>query len=149
MADYFTQFSEIVPRLTAQEETWLKGKLEIIEGPEGLDQSRIAGELEGYCGCVVCQCEFCDSCDPEIGRHAWLYAECSAELELVGLVMQQFLKQFRPNECWSLTYAATCSKPRVGEFGGGALFVTATEIKWQNSYDFITEQRAAFAGHGS
>jgi hypothetical protein len=58
--------------------------------------------------------------------------------------VQKFLKKFRPDQCWSLTYATTCSKPRAGEFGGGAVFVTADEIKWQNAYDFIEDQRAAF-----
>ena len=29
---------------------------------------------------------------------------------------------------------------------GGAVFVTADTIRWQNAYDFIEEQRAAFAG---
>jgi len=32
----------------------------------------------------------------------------------------------------------------VGEFGGGAVFVTANKIKWQNAYDFIEQQRTAF-----
>ena len=62
----------------------------------------------------------------------------------VAWLVQKFLKKFRPDQCWSLTYATTCSKPRVGEFGGGAVFVTADEIKWQNAYDFIEEQRTAF-----
>ena len=62
----------------------------------------------------------------------------------VAWLVQKFLKKFRPDQCWSLTYAATCSKPRVGEFGGGAMFVTANKIKWQNAYDFIEEQRTAF-----
>ena len=44
----------------------------------------------------------------------------------------------------TLTYATTCSKPRVGEFGGGAVFVTAHEIKWQNAYDFVEQERTAF-----
>ncbi len=64
----------------------------------------------------------------------------------VAWLVQKFLKKFRPDQCWSLTYSATCSKPRVGEFGGGAVFVTADTIRWQNAYDFIEEQRAAFGG---
>ena len=44
-----------------------------------------------------------------------------------------------------LTYAVTCSKLRVGEFSGGAYFVTADEIRQQHAYDFANEQREAFA----
>ena len=62
----------------------------------------------------------------------------------VAWLVQKFLKKFRPDQCWSLTYAATCSKPRVGEFGGGAVFVTADEIKWQNAYDFVEQEQTVF-----
>ena len=61
------------------------------------------------------------------GRHLWFYAEESGSPDNVAWLVQKFLKRFRPDQCWSLTYAATCSKPRVGEFGGGAVFVTADD----------------------
>ena len=77
------------------------------------------------------------------GRHI---TDCATEEPLCGRPhkVQKFLKKFRPDQCWSLTYSTTCSKPRVGEFGGGAVFVTANKIKWQNAYDFIEQQRTAF-----
>ena len=78
------------------------------------------------------------------GRHLWVYAEESGCPDNVAWLVQKFLKKFRPDQCWSLTYSTTCSKPRTGEFGGGAVFVTADEIKWQNAYNFIEDQRAAF-----
>ena len=64
--------------------------------------------------------------------------------ERVAHLVQKFLRQFRPKECWSLTYATICSKPRVGEFGGGAVFVTADTKVWKNAYDFVEAQREAF-----
>ena len=73
----------------------------------------------------------------------WLYAEEWADLERVAHLVQKFLEQFRPEGCWSLSWATTCSKPRVGEFGGGALFVTAEDVTWQNAYDFIEDQKQA------
>ena len=59
-------------------------------------------------------------------------------------LVQKFLKRFRRDQCWSLTYANTRSKPRLGEFGGGAVFVTADEICWNDCYDFVEEQRKTF-----
>ena len=59
-------------------------------------------------------------------------------------LVQKFLKRFRPDQWWSLTYAATCSKPRVGEFGGGAVFVTADEIFQQDACDFVQAKRTQF-----
>ena len=61
------------------------------------------------------------------GRHLWVYAEESGSPDNVAWLVQKFLKKFRPDQCWSLTYSTTCSKPRVGEFGGGAVFVTADD----------------------
>jgi hypothetical protein len=43
-----------------------------------------------------------------------------------------------------LTYAITCSKPRVGEFGGGAVFVTGSDIKHFDTWQFANEEAAAF-----
>lgn len=88
-----------------------------------------------------------DKNDPDAGwgRYMWLYSEENADLERVGHFVQKFLRQFRPNVCWSVTYAETCSRPRVGEFGGGAVFVTAAEIKYECAYGFIEQQRAEFA----
>jgi len=63
---------------------------------------------------------------------------------IIALLAKTFLRRFRPDQCWSLTYAIHCSKPRVGEFGGGAIFVTADKINHLNAYDWIAQQQAAF-----
>ena len=75
-------------------------------------------------------------------RYLWLHADTYGEPAHVAWLIQKFLKRFRPDQCWSLTYANTCSKPRVGEFSGGAVFVTANEIKFQDASDFVEQQRA-------
>ena len=83
--------------------------------------------------------------DDEHGHHLWLYTEEYGEPSRVAHLVQMFLSQFRPHECWSLTYATSCSKPRLGEFAGGALFVTAADIQVCDAYDFINQQHAAFS----
>ena len=70
-------------------------------------------------------------------------------LSLVIPLVRKFLKQFRPDDCWSLTWSETCSKPRVGQFGGGAVFVTASDVAWGGSCDFVEQQRAVFASSGA
>ena len=74
----------------------------------------------------------------------WLYAEEWGDVEHVACLVRQFLLRFRPDRCWSLTYSCTCSKLRVGEFGGGAVFVTADEVKYQHADGFVVEQRLLF-----
>ena len=62
----------------------------------------------------------------------------------VAWLVRKFLARFRPDECWSLTFATTCSKPRAGEFGGGAVFVTARGSRSQDGYSFVEDQAKAF-----
>ena len=160
MANNYLEFSEVLSHLTDPQIDWLRHQLTVIyvfngqeydedKLPEELDPTtaelygcRAYRELNTYdpdfgegAGCAY---EFSlDQPDGTWGRHLWLYAEEYACLDRVAHLVQLFLRKFRPQECWSLTYATTCSKPRVGEFGGGAVFVTVRDIKWENSHDFI------------
>jgi hypothetical protein len=58
-------------------------------------------------------------CDEDGVRNLWLRADDFGDPTHVAWLIHKFLKQFRPDQCWSLTYANTCSKLRIGEFGGG------------------------------
>jgi hypothetical protein len=73
-------------------------------------------------------------------RELWIYSEESGNLNNVATLAQAFLKRFRPSGYWSFEYAYTCSKPRVGEFGGGGAFITAKEIKWLEPWQRIAEE---------
>ena len=70
---------------------------------------------------------------------------CSPETS-VDYLMQKFLAKWRPDDYLTINWACTCSKPRVGEFGGGATFVTATEIEYINSGTWLYEKMLAFDG---
>ena len=74
----------------------------------------------------------------------WVHAGEYADLERLAHLIRKLLKTFRPNDVWSLTYAAYCSKPHVGEFGGGGFIVTATQIKWNNAHNFVEEEAKTF-----
>lgn len=93
-----------------------------------------------YGGNVGFEYEFYEKHD-EKGRYLWIYAEEHGYVDRVAHLVQKFLRQFRPDETWSLTYSVTCSKPRVSDFGGGAVVVSATDIKWFNAWDFVEEQK--------
>jgi hypothetical protein len=144
MADNYLQFSERLDLATSKEVDWLRGQLE--EEPEtGRPQFLLDypdPEEADSCGFEY---EFCE--DPG-DLHLWIYTEESGTVEHVAHLVQKFLKRFQPDQCWSLTYATTCSKPRAGEFGGGAVFVTADAIRWQDAYEFVEQERAAFKQNG-
>jgi hypothetical protein len=165
MANNYLLFSEVLPHLTDSQIAWLQEQLQqiyVIQGRQYLEEE-VPAELDAdqaeWSGCRAFldmadyDAEFDEGAgfeyrfhlepDEDWGRHLWLYAEESGNVSRVAHLVQKFLRTFRQQDCWSLTYALTCSKPRVGEFGGGAVFVTASEIKWECTDDFIQGQRAA------
>lgn len=167
MADSYLEFSEVLPCMTADEEAWLRTQLEIVyvfgeqeyaEGhlPEELDSAEAAWygcrawrDLEDYepdeSTPVGFAWEFHDDQGPRgWGRHAWFHAEENGDPWRVAHVVQKFLRRFRPDQCWSLTYALTCSKPCAGEFGGGGLFVTAEAIRFVDAHDFVATCQGEF-----
>lgn len=83
------------------------------------------------------------------GQDLWLYAEEYGRPERVAHLVQKFLRQFRPAAQWWLTYAITCSKPRIGQFTGGAIFVTAETVVCFEAADFVEQQRAACVTRGN
>lgn len=56
-------------------------------------------------------------------------------LDLVISVLVGMLQETQDDRVLTGTWAATCSKPRIGEFGGGWFAVSATERRYGNSWD--------------
>ncbi len=167
MANNFTQFSEVIPRLTVDEEAWLRDQLQFVEviGGQEYREDQVPSHLVGrepeWQGCrflrdiedadEYSECgagfgyEFADDHDTPDGwdRHLWVHDDGGASLECLVHLVQKFLRRFRPQDCWSVTYAKVCSLPRVGEFGGGGIVVTAKAIKSRNAHTWVQQQRAA------
>ena len=164
MANNYLQFSEVIPQLTTQEADWLRAQLEVVcvfgehEHPEDKLPPGLDRDKADWIGCrayrdmldydpnygwdLGFEYDFSlDGRDQVWGRHLWLYADESGAVDRVAHLVQKFLKALRPDESWSLTWAVSCSKPRVGEFGGGAVVVTAEEITWQDAYDFAADRQ--------
>lgn len=69
----------------------------------------------------------------------WFHSEESFNVDSASLVVQRFLKECRPNGVVGFTWAETCSKPRLDEFGGGACCITANEITFMNTHQWLDE----------
>jgi len=54
----------------------------------------------------------------------YLWAEECGDVEHAALFVQQYLRKWDPTGVVGFEYSVSCSKPRVGEFGGGAVVVT-------------------------
>jgi hypothetical protein len=164
MADYYLEFSQVLPNLTVEEADWLQGQLEIVHVFDVREYSaaslpaELAPANADWSGCrayrdladcepdeeVGFQYEFRDDPEHEFGRHLWVYAEECGDLERLAHLVQKFLCRFRPNQSWGVSYALTCSKPRLDSFGGGAVFVTAKSIAFNSSFDFLERAQAEF-----
>lgn len=58
--------------------------------------------------------------------------------------IKAFLAKFRPAKAHCLGWAATCDQNRPGAFGGGGAFITATEIKYNGSFNWLEQQVKRF-----
>ena len=72
-------------------------------------------------------------CDEEDEPHLWVYSTESGDLDQVVALVQAFLKKFYPDKGFGLQWASTCSRPLLGAFGGGAVYVTADGAKFANT----------------
>ena len=61
--------------------------------------------------------------------YLWVYSEESGNLDNLAVFVQGFLAKFDPKGWFQIEWAATCSAPRLGSFGGGAMLVTAKQIR--------------------
>jgi len=141
MADNYLEFSEIIDNLTVKEAAWLDRQLETdtkANCPVFLRDFKDRDPYDTDCGFAYSFEECGDR------RYLWISSAEGSNVDCAARLVQKFLKRFRPDQCWSLTYAETCSKLRAGEFGGGAVFVTADKISHLNTYDFVAQQQAAF-----
>lgn len=127
MANNYLEFSESIEHLTTKELRWWLDEEQKVQEADDID------------------CENGDVCldffIQEPAKTVWFHSE-NGNPDAVGNIVQRFLKAFRPAEFFSLTWAEYCSRPRIGEFNGGAIFVTANEIKFQTCEQWIHDTKA-------
>jgi hypothetical protein len=145
MANNYLQFSEAIYKLSDEERAWCEARLRHLEealptlDDDGKDGNGVpcAPEDRPYLNGAGFLC-FQWSIKPGPDGHClWIHNEEYGDLEYVALFVQEFLAKFRSNEYFTLTWAETCSKPRISEFSGGALFVTADEIAWNGAFPWL------------
>lgn len=143
MADNYSEFSEAISDLTDEEIGWLKeilqpiGKIESL--PAAVEVVALLNEDENSKDIWP---RFNTVVDEE-GRTLWLYSEdYFIDYHIIALI-QPFLKRFRPNFLFTMSWADYCSKPRIGEFGGGAIIITAKTVKTTSTWEWIEKEKRA------
>jgi len=166
MFDYFLRFSAFLADLTGAECEWLQEQLAIVyivDGAEYPEGELPAGKTEADATWIGCRAylgwdayepdpsdevgflySFADKPDKAGRWFLHLYATQSGNVGNVAYVVQKFLKRFRPADSWCLTYCIGSDRAGVGEFGGGAVFVTATDVESFTAEEWATGRAQVF-----
>lgn len=120
VANTYLEFSETIDNLTPEEIVWWQNEADKV------------GNEDDNTVCYDHQLE---------DNMVWFHADECGNLEAVALVVQSFLAKFRFNDHFTLTWACWCSKPRIGEFGGGAMFVTAQEAIFYDAHQWVQKRK--------
>jgi hypothetical protein len=76
-------------------------------------------------------------CDADVGE-VWIHDDGGeGNIDFAVSFVQSYLFNFCPKGIIAFEYAQTCSKPRIGEFGGGAVVVTADDEQWENTNSWV------------
>jgi hypothetical protein len=159
MADNYTLFSSLLemPPEAVAYTVALAGRIDQIsdnldgfrEAPHAardeLDQAAIAiidegeGDFDFYTGA------YWEASAIEGKSLLWVRGDEGSNLELVAAVIRSTLIKFALPGAVSLEWACTCSKMRPGEFGGGAVVITAAETFWLSTGLWVTHKVAELA----
>ncbi len=140
MANNYTHFSQVISDLTKDESTWLKKRLEPVDDGDEKAIQAVMDEMEledldgaEYWPGFTYDFEKADTV-------FWVYSLDSGDLDHVAAIVHAFLKKFRPDDIWVMNWANFCSKPRIEEFDGGAMAVTAQGIEMMGTYAWTLQQ---------
>ena len=150
MANNYSQWSTELEINSEEEYSWLQEVFSLdpygmADEDDGLDRDKVISETENKLGFSLIYDDFDEPFphfDSSLSQNSlWVYAEEYGNIEILGRIVQSFFRKFRPDGFFSLTWADTCSKMRVDEFGGGAMIVTAEKIEVFTVYDFVREKQ--------
>ena len=135
MADYFTNFSLIVP---LPDEAAVQYALDLAEQASRIQQGdEMSEDFPASLRDVIEDWQFdTDSNDPSNGRGLWLHSS-NGGIDAVCAFIQHLLGRFAPEGHVTLEWSNDCSKPRVDAFGGGAALITARKIKSINTGEWL------------
>ena len=151
MANHYVQFSVAFRIQNDEERKWCDGHLSLAdrifkscdEHAMEMEEHPMFQELEQ----LVADYKL-EEYDEHIGfdfeiRHGeiFIFAEESGNPDNAALFVQKFLQKFDQKSGVGFSYCTSCDKMRPNEFGGGAFFVTADEIKHIDVFQWVDDRR--------
>jgi hypothetical protein len=137
VSNYYTMFSEVLTGLTPAGIKWMKEFL------RSSDEEVSASEYENFCEKrgLDADTQWPDfDYEFQSDGKLWIYSEESGSPENVVQAVQRYLREFDPEGSFKLRWSCTCSKPVVGEFFGGAAFITAESVAEWFPTDWLKEK---------
>lgn len=130
MANYYLEFSTLVKCPSAEAQEWLVGRFVCPHTlcPSELDKLTEAQINEMEERWLACCAEKQTGIDAPWG--VWIYTEESGIPETVAEVIAEYQLKFEDHNEFYLSWACSCSKPRIDVFGGGAVHVRDGVISW-------------------
>lgn len=135
MAQNYLEFSEVIENLTSKELQWWEDQ-EIRIAKVYDNDAEWGHDYEPDDDMDMCV----DFAIQKDRSQVWFHGDDGGNVEKIAHIVQQFLVKFRPNDYFTLTWACWCSKPRLGQFDGGAMFVTAHEAKFHNVSEWLDQR---------
>jgi len=133
MADYYTQFSSIIPCPSRTVRDQLQYRLNNCMDEFGEETPVIT-----HLGPTLPGEERYPPCGVEIdGDNIWVYSEDYGNLEAVANIVAAIQKEFEIDEAWAAEYSFSCSKPRLDGFGGGCVVVCKGVQYWLSTSDWM------------
>ena len=133
MANSYRQFSFALKLKDKTEASWFRKLLSKAARTEDLESG---GTLHDFEATVVVPNHSKDETIP----HVWFQDNGEyGNVEQIATIVETYLKKFRPRGYFIMTWADTCSKHRLGEFGGGTAVVTSKKTHWFSESEFVKQ----------
>ena len=129
MADYWTHFSFAIPDLTEAEIAWYHENFD----DEDKAAAIFSDEPDTDWGYLSVKVESDDD-------GLWIYSDESGDVDQAVRIVQAFLQAHRPDDAVGFEWSHDCSKMRLDAFGGGAAFITATDVQYINTGAWLSAQ---------
>lgn len=80
--------------------------------------------------------------DYELGEdEIHFYSEEYGNIDTVQALVSEFISLFRKDYVFTLSWSESCSKMRVGEFGGGGMIVSLDETRFMNVWGWLESEK--------
>lgn len=126
MANNYCQFSVQLNLKTTKEQEWWTNVLSVNE-----DSDPESNEAKLFMKVSSDPVSETYNFDSEVqDKTVWLYGEESGDPYEVAHLVHHFFKELRPKgkDLFVITWADTCSKMRLNEFGGGTIVATKVGV---------------------